>query len=369
MQNLPIISDMSEQRAFERILLINFGGLGDEILFFPVIETLRYHYPNARISMLVEPRCRNLMEHNYYLDQVYCFDIKSRKSPGDLMELLTLLRSEAPELILSSGSSSLVAPLLFLSGADVRIGFDSGRFRFLLSGKAPLNKQQYAAQMYYDLLQPLGFPSTSVVPHMALPAVARNWAHMWLKSRGIEAGQDYILIHPGVSLMSKQKQLIKSWARERWLELIQRLLDEGETVVMAGGPDDADEIAYFKAHLSHPRLIGAYGETRDLYQLGALIEQSAALICVDSAPMHLGVALNAHVVGIFGPTDNQKLLPPNAEDRYLAVTHEVACRPCLWDTRNTTCEGLECLEGIQVDAVYNALRRFIPREQELLTIG
>ena len=64
---------MSPQ-AFERILLINFGGIGDEILFFPVIESLRYHYPNARITMLVEPRCRNLMEHHYFLDSILTFD-------------------------------------------------------------------------------------------------------------------------------------------------------------------------------------------------------------------------------------------------------------------------------------------------------
>ena len=363
MQNAPY-----EQRQFKRILLINFGGLGDEILFFPVIETLRYHYPNARISMVVEPRCGNLMAHNYFLDKIYTFDIKSRKSPGDLMELLTLLRAEAPELILSSGSSSMVAPLLFLSGADVRIGYDSGKLRFLLTGKAPLNQKQYAAQMYYDLLQPLGFPATPVVPQMTLPAIARNWAEMWLRSRGLEANDDYILIHPGVSLMSKQKQLIKSWERGRWLQLIERLLNEGETVVMAGGPDDADEIAYFKAHLSHPRLIAAYGETRDLYQLGALIERSAAMVCVDSAPLHLAVALNAHVVGIFGPTDNRKLLPPDQAERFVAVTHEVSCRPCLWDTRNTTCDSLGCLD-IEVDAVYKAVRGFVTREQELVTLN
>ena len=72
----------------ERILLINFGGLGDEVLFFPVIETLRYHYPKARIAMLVEPRCANLMEHHYFLDQVLTFDIKHRRSPADLLEML-----------------------------------------------------------------------------------------------------------------------------------------------------------------------------------------------------------------------------------------------------------------------------------------
>lgn len=347
-------------QAIERILLINFGGIGDEVLFFPVIEAMRYHYPKARIAMLVEPRCANLMEHHYFLDKVLTFDIKHRRSPADLLELVNLLRTEAPDMIVSSGGSSMVAPLLFFSGAAIRVGYDSGRFRKLLTHRAPLHKEQYAAKMYYDLLLPLGITSNHVVPGMKLPAVVEGWAHQWLASKGVSKSDSYVLIHPGVSLMSKEKQLIKSWARENWRALIEQLLAEGEKVVIAGGPDDAEEIAWLKANLAHPQpnLILAFGETRDLYQLGGLIARSAALVCVDSAPMHLGVALQAKVVAIFGPTDAKKLLPEG--ENFVAVTHPVDCGPCLFERRKTTCDALTCLKNIQVAQVYAAVRRFLP---------
>ncbi|MGV3525354.1 MAG: glycosyltransferase family 9 protein [Candidatus Sericytochromatia bacterium] len=357
--SLPNLSD----HYFERILLINFGGIGDEILFFPVIDALRYHYPNTRIAMLVEPRCRNLMEHHYFIDEVLTFDIKHRKSPGDLLELLNLLRNEAPEMIISSGSSTLVAGLLFLSGAPIRVGYDSGRLRFLLTHKAPLNGNQYAARMYHDLLQPLGFPDRPVLPRMHLPAIVESWARDWLQQQGIGKDEPYVLMHPGVSLMSKEKQLIKSWERERWQALIEQLLAEGERVVLAGGPDDADEISWLTARIQHPRLTLAYGQTRDLYQLGALIRRSSAIVCVDSAPMHLGVALEANVVAIFGPTDPEKLVPMDSP-RIRVLTHDVACRPCLWATRQTTCATLDCLKGISVGSVYDAVRGFLPARLE-----
>lgn len=348
------------EKKLQRILMINFGGIGDEILFYPVIESLRSQYPQAHLSILVEPRCRNLLEHHYYLDKVLTFDIKHRKSPTDLLELLNLIRENAPELIISSGGSSMVAPLLFLSGAPYRAGYDSGRFPGLLTHRAPLNQEQYAAHMYYDLLLPLGFPPQSVTPQMTLPGVVKDWASAWLANQGL-AKQRFVLIHPGVSLMSKEKNLIKSWAREKWLQLIQQLLAEGEHVVLAGGPDDAEEIDYLLPRLgAEPGLHLAYGQTRDLYQLGALIERSGCLICVDSAPMHLGVALKAPVVAIFGPTDDQKLLPPGEQLHLQAVTHPVACRPCLWATRQTTCESLDCLVNISVAQVYQALRRLMP---------
>lgn len=351
------------EQVLQRILLINFGGIGDEILFFPVIEALRYQYPQAYISMLVEPRCRNLLEHHYFLDQVLTFDIKHRKSPADLLELLSMIRGEAPELVVSSGGSTQVAGLLFLSGAAYRAGYDSGRLKALLTHRAPLEQNQYAADMYYALLQPLGFKPQPVVPHMQLPAVVKLWAQRWLQQQGLE-GKPYVLIHPGVSLMSKEKKLIKSWERERWCQLIEQLLAEGEHVVIAGGPDDAEEIAFLQAHLQHPALHMAYGQTRDLYQLGALIEQAAVMVCVDSAPMHLGVALDTPMVAIFGPTDEAKLLPA-AQEKIRAITHPVNCRPCLWATRQTTCDSLDCLQGIAVPQVYNAVREFLPLKHRL----
>jgi len=354
------LHDILTEKKLKRILMINFGGIGDEILFYPVIESLRSQYPEAHLSILVEPRCRNLLEHHYYLDSVLTFDIKHRKSPADLLELLNLIREAAPELVVSSGGSSMVAPLLFLSGAPYRAGYDSGRFPGLLTHRAPLNQKQYAAQMYYDLLLPLGFPEQPVTPQMSLPGVVKDWASTWLESQGL-SDQRFVLIHPGVSLMSKEKNLIKSWARDNWLSLMQQLLDEGEHVVLAGGPDDAEEIDYLLPRLAdHPHLHLAYGQTRDLYQLGALIERSASLICVDSAPMHLGVALNAPVVAIFGPTDDRLLLPPGEQLHLQAVTHPVACRPCLWATRNTTCDTLDCLVNISVEQVYQALRQLMP---------
>ena len=352
--------EMPKPLDVDRILLINFGGIGDEILFFPVIETLRYAYPHAYISMLVEPRCHNLMDHHYFIDEVLTFDIKHRKSPGDLLDLLTLIRSNAPDMVISSGGSSMVAPLLFLSGAKVRVGYQSGRFPQLLTHQAPLNKEQYAADMYHDLLQPLGLVRPSVVPHTTLPNIVKHWSQRWLESQGLKA-HSYVLIHPGVSLMSKEKKLIKSWERDRWCQLIERVLKENTPVVLAGGPDDAEEIAYITQRIQHPLLKQAYGHTRDLYQLGGLIESAAVTVCVDSAPMHLAIALQAQLVAIFGPTDEKKLVPQDS--KYSVIKHDVPCRPCLWATRNTTCDALDCLTGIQVKQVYNAVRKFLPLPQ------
>lgn len=338
---------------FRRIMLLNFGGLGDEILFFPVIRALRQHYPDAYISIVVEPRCQNLLEHEYFIDQVYTFDIKTRRHPGDLLELLNILRQDASELIISSGSSPLVSLLLFLSGIPYRVGYDSNKLAFLLTHAAPLNKQQYAAKMYYDLLLPLGFPEITPIPYMALPAMVNVWVEQWLKANHVQ--EPYVLIHPGVSLISKQKQLLKSWEPFKWEALVRRLLEQGRTVLLAGGPDDAEEVAYLTEKIQHPQFVSLYGHTKSMYQLGGFIQRSAVMVCVDSAPLHLAVALQSRVVAIFGPTDEKKLLPAGQPNIRVMTVPSVSCRPCLWDTRQTTCDALSCLVELGVEQVHQAV--------------
>jgi len=39
-----------------RILALVLGGTGDQLLFFPTLDTLKQQYPKAEIDVVVEPR-------------------------------------------------------------------------------------------------------------------------------------------------------------------------------------------------------------------------------------------------------------------------------------------------------------------------
>ena len=38
----------------KKILFINFGGLGDEILFLPTIQSVKKEFPNSEITLSLE---------------------------------------------------------------------------------------------------------------------------------------------------------------------------------------------------------------------------------------------------------------------------------------------------------------------------
>jgi ADP-heptose:LPS heptosyltransferase len=96
-----------------------------------------------------------------------------------------------------------------------------------------------------------------------------------------------------------------------------------------------------------------FGTTKNIFDLVELIKKSEVLICSDSAPMHIGVATSTRTIAIFGPTDNETLLPK--DEKYTAITNNADCRPCLWAKRQTTCENLKCLD-IDIEKIINLLK-------------
>ncbi len=316
----------------KKILLINFGGIGDEILFLPTIESLKKEFTTAEIALVLEPRSASIQELTPLIDRVIKCDIKAGglKKYTNILKMLREVWRGRFDMVISSGSSPLVAILAFLTGIRKRYGYAS-KTSFLLTKAVKLNKNQYASNMYHDLLSPI-LKDECGLPNVKAPS---NF------ERPFKDG--FVAIHPGVSKMSVQKNMFKCPDALFWRELIGGLLGRGEKVALLGGPDDKEIIEQITQNLQPTKnFVNLYGKTKSLLDMADVINYSKAFICVDSAPMHIGVGLNKNLIAIFGPTDENKLIPKRAN--FKVVRAECSCRPCLWEKRQTTCETLECLK-------------------------
>jgi ADP-heptose:LPS heptosyltransferase len=360
-----------------KILAINFGGIGDEILFLPTLDSIRSKYQKAELTLLLEPRSKSFQQVTDKIDGVLEFDIKKKPLlPGDLWELLQLIRSGKFDMVISSGSSPPVAALLFLSGIKERIGYGSNALaRALLTRAVPLDRNQYAAAMYQDLTSGIGVaktPAAQCIPRAVIKpdsvermaafigkhsatgissaAVTDGTTPIVTASNGTVNSPDFrrIIIHPGTSRLAVQKGIIKTWSTDNWVALISKLQQSQNTeIILAGGPDDEAIIKEINAKVTpSANLLSAVGHTKSLADLAALIDVSSILVCVDSAPMHLAVALNKPLVALFGPTDEAKLLPPSS------IFKALRDRPISEFPRQLV-DGLGVL--LQPDTVYQSL--------------
>jgi len=338
----------------KNILLICFGGLGDVILFYPLIKTMKDLYPDSKITMLVEPRSKVAAEKNCNITKVITFDLKNKPKIKEYLLLINELRSKKFGIAISMGKSIMVPLLLFLSGAKQRIGYATNKLKFLYTKSVELNENQYAAKMYFDLLKGLGIDTDKLnpIPEIKISKNDLIWAENFINQSNINLEKNkVVVIHPGASKISKEKNIIKTWSPIKWASLINHLLLKDIKVILTGGPDDKEDIDIILDNINKNSefFINAYGITKNLDQFGAILNFCDLLVCVDSAPMNVGIGVGIPIVAIFGPTNEKKLVPDN--EKFTPVRINLDCTPCLWDKRKTTCENLTCLKQLEVETV------------------
>lgn len=313
----------------DKILFINFGGLGDEILFLPAIISVRKDFPNAKITLALEPRSKGITALTDVIDNVMFADIKKHRYLALIKLLIKIWRGKY-DIVISSGSNKFISLFLFMTFIKKRIGYNTGKLsKLLLTDAVELNKNQYAAKMYHDLVRSITSYNTEI------PQI--NVDRKTVK-------ENTILIHPGVSLLSVSKGMIKTVPAKTWANVINLLYRAGKKVILAGGPDDYEVIKVIQDSVPGENFENYFGKTKSLKELAELISGAEKFICSDSAPMHIAAALETKTYAIFGSTDDKKLIPDNGKVIPIkAKGCSCLLRPCLWEKRQTTCSSLECL--------------------------
>ena len=336
----------------KKILFINFGGLGDEILFLPTIQAIKNEYPNSHITLALEERSKGIISLTNVIDEVLFANIKQsfsflggRIGSGlskilKLANLLLKIWFGKYDVVISSGSNKFISIYLFLTFIKEKYGYNTGKLSQILLTKAVnLNKNQYAVQMYGDLAKPI------INYELQLPV---------LDIQKIPTIPNSVLIHPGVSKISVQKGMIKTIPATEWAKTVDKLADSGKKVLLVGGPDDEECINTITRLVSPEKYENLYGTTKNLRELAELISSAEIFLCSDSAPLHIAVALEVKTFVIFGSTDDKKLIPQNNNVFPIKANCNCPLQPCLWERRQTTRENLDCLK-ISADEIVDQI--------------
>ena len=313
-----------------KILAINFGGIGDEIFFLPTLISLKKEFPDSHITLALEPRSKGIKTLTDTIDDLVLVDVKGKNKYLEMLKLIISARKGHFDMVISSGGNKFISILLFLTGIKKRYGYYTGKLSsMLLTHAQPLNKNQYACSMYHDLIRTITSHNTD------LPQI---------KVEKREIVTNSVLIHPGVSKMSVMKNCIKTVPPKTWAKVIDLLVAEGKKVMLTGGPDDEDCIKEILENVRTQNFENLYGTTKNLNELAQLISSAEKFLCSDSAPLHIAVALGVKTYPIFGPTNDKTLIPQTPQVVPIKANDNCELKPCLWAKRMTTCEKLDCLK-------------------------
>jgi heptosyltransferase-2 len=146
----------------------------------------------------------------------------------------------------------------------------------------------------------------------------------------------------------------KQWLPERFAELAMILADAGLATALVGSEADTPVCREIADRAGVAAVVNLAGRT-DLPTLAALMSHAGAVVTNDSGAMHLAAAAGAHVVAVFGPTDDRKTSPLRASaqsPKATIVSTDVWCRPCM--LRECPIDH-RCMTGVSARAVFDAL--------------
>lgn len=256
--------------ASGHILVVRLGAMGDIIHALPAVATLKHNYPGWRLSWAVEPRWIPLLEGNPFIDRLVAI---RRAGFAEFRESWRALRSERYDFAVDF--QGLIKSALTATFAHPKkiFGFHQSQIRERAAGLFYSEKAiSHAAHVVDRNLDLAAFAG-------AASALKKFWLPAGSPEGELPAG-DFVLASPLAGWRSKQ------WPLEYYRKLDARLRAElGLPLVLNGPPGSG------LGHISG--IAGLLDATR----------RAAAVVGVDSGPLHMAAAMAKPGVAIFGPTD------------------------------------------------------------------
>jgi heptosyltransferase-3 len=334
--------------GLQSILVIKLRYIGDVVLSTPVLTRLHVAFPTARITILLNAGTEEVVRGHPALDEVL---IVQRRGIVRQWRLLKELRRRRFDLVVDLTDGDRSAILTWLSGAPVRLGYNSehrwrGRLysRLVQADPCRMHRVRYhlAATEALELSGPAPPPSIAIAPD------AGHIAQLLFKDLQIEADRPVVCLHPGA------RWWFKAWPVERFAELADRIQTETEAqTVFLGGEQDRQVVQCIRAQMKTPHR--SLAAKTGLQVLAAVLERAVLMITNDNGPMHLAAAVGTRVVGLFGPSDPVVWGPWGTGHR--TFYKQLDCRACF----HPDCFRGEqnCMRLISVDEVWQAVRALL----------
>ena len=269
--------------ARSRILVVRLGAMGDIIHTLPAAAWLKQAHPGAHLTWLVEPQWAALLEGNPYIDRVVHMH---RRNFAGLVQTRRELRSARYDLAVDF--QGLLKSALAASAANPsRIyGFHQSQVRERLAALFYSHKTMARAAHIVDRNMELAAACEAPGGEHA----QRIFPLPPGRAEGDLPAGDFVLASPLAGWASKQ------WPIAHYRELAGRLRRELGVPLVLDGPPSANFDDVKSAVPHHSSLAGLIYATR----------RAAAVVGVDSGPLHLAAALGKPGIAIFGPTDPER---------------------------------------------------------------
>jgi ADP-heptose:LPS heptosyltransferase len=348
-----------------RVLVVKVHGMGDSVLIRSLIEHFHRRNPACQIGVLAGPATRDVltMGSNFDLHEYN----QGTLGLGAILSAFLAIRRNRYEAVLNFEQGSVAGTAFVRAlGIPVHAGFlplTSGHKAAMLTHPLRFRDTDSMWDSFVRLFRIVDadFPANLSAVPLPIDSGAIAWTKRWLIEHVRDSGMRTVVLHLG----SGAGRTYRRWPVERFAELADRMRQRWPNmfVILTGQPHERPLIREFTARYRGPAADATgFGE---IARTAALLSLCDLLVSNDTGVMHVGAAMGAPTVGIFGPAAPQRWAPIGP--RAVAVYTGAACSPCAETYRGLDppdCDNpdrMVCLRAISVEMVFAAVLKITAR--------
>jgi len=329
-----------ESFKVKKILFITLTNIGDVILTTPILGALLKHFPQAKITVVASPQTVNFFKGNPSLCKVIIYN---KFSPWhEKIKLLFKIRKEKFDMVIDLKNTLFG----FCSGARYKTPLFKRYNERIYKKNIFLNILKTLFKRYFNLNL-----NTEKTPfYIWTSKEDKREAEHLLGICGCLGNKKLVAINPFA------RSDTKSWPFENFAKLIRQIKVKGDLQIVLVGSKQDEEGCFRLAGNNESSICNLCGKT-SLRVLAEVLKKCSCLITNDSAPMHLGAAVDIPVIAIFGPTDPRKYAPHGLMHKIISVNLD--CQPCEKAQCIFRKKPADCLKKISVDEVFEKVRQVL----------
>jgi heptosyltransferase II len=337
---------------YDKILIINLGGIGDLILSTAALKPLRERYKNSRIDLLAVNRAVEFMRSYNIFDNIYTYN------PGSLtsfLKLLLSLRKNRYDLamnmrtIVTRKSALKIMSVIKIINPVTSAGRDTDGLGWFFDYKVPETYigKKHEFEYDIDLVKLFDVKVDKIDLSISLNQADIEYSGALLKEAGIPDDAFLVGMNPGGGVQSRR------WNAENYIELAKLILkDTGCRIAVTGSSGESALCRRIAEGTGSERIYDFSGKTT-VNQMAAIIKRFKIYISNDTGPMHICIFTGTPGVFIFGPGQPARYANYKDTDKYEILFKQPACGPC----ELPVCEKMTCLEAYSANDVYSAFLR------------
>ena len=295
-------------------------------------------FPDIKIDMLIREEYADVIKLNPYLN----YKLFYKKKEEENNRLIEQLKNNQYELVLDL-QNNLRSNKITSSLKTTKIKFNKRSIDKFLLVNFKINRLRKA------------------------PQIPVRYSNAIQNFRLDEKGLDLFKDKPANTVLIGKNNLIgfcpgarhftKRWPKEYFIELGNKLSQNGFAIVLFGGKIDKGICEELHKAISNSINLS---NDDDLLQTAADMKLCKVIVCNDSGLMHTASAMDTKVMAIFGSTVKEFGFAPYNCANLILENNSLTCRPCSHIGRSECPKKhFECMKSIKPEFVFERLLRFL----------